>query len=379
MATDVQRVCHSPARMLSQLTNDLTQNENVAKLSRGVLGAVTTTADGVAAACCLRLRLANEAGEVEMTHLSESSKWSRRSRLGGAVVLLSLGVGCGGSEGAGSTDGGGSNDGAGSTDVKDHADREIAKDVGGSVDSPISTDGGIPTDDGDVAEDGVPGTPGVNLGAARSYVILAKTAVSTVPTSAVTGDIGVSPAAATYITGFSLKMDSTNVFSTSTQVIGKVYASDYAVPTPTNLTTAISDMQTAFTDAAGRAPNFTALGAGNIGGKTLAPGVYKWSTGLLIPTDVTLSGSATDVWIFQVAQNLTMSNGARIQLAGGALPANIFWQVAGFVSIGTTAHFEGVVMTQTMITLGTGASINGRLLAQTQVRIEESAVVAPTP
>jgi hypothetical protein len=110
---------------------------------------------------------------------------------------------------------------------------------------------------------------------------------------------------------------------------------------------------------------------------TLAPGVYKWGTGLLIPTDLTLTGTATDVWIFQVAQNLTMSSGTKILLAGGAQAKNIFWQVAGLVDLGTTAHFEGVVMTQTSVTLGTGASINGRLLAQTAVNLDSSSVVEP--
>jgi hypothetical protein len=217
----------------------------------------------------------------------------------------------------------------------------------------------------------------VNLGRAGDYVILAKSGVSTVPTSAVTGDLAVSPVAATFITGFSLTADSTNVFSTSPQVTGKVYAADYTPPTPSNLTTAIGDMQLAFTDAAGRAPGVTELGAGNIGGMTLPPNVYKWGTGLLIPTDVTLTGNATDVWIFEIAQDLTMSSAAKILLAGGALPKNVFWQVAGLVELGTTAHCEGVVLTQTSVTLRTGASINGRLLAQTAVNIDASTVVQP--
>jgi len=217
----------------------------------------------------------------------------------------------------------------------------------------------------------------VNLGTAKNYVILAKSGIAMVPTSAVTGNLGVSPAAATSITGFSLTADSTNAFSTSPQVTGKVYAADYAAPTPSNLTTAVGDMQLAFTDAAGRAPGVTELGAGNIGGKTLAPGVYKWGTGLLIPADVTLAGNATDVWIFQIAQDLTMSSAAKIVLSGGALPKNVFWQVAGLVDLGTTAHCEGVVLTQTSVTLRTGASINGRLLAQTAVNIDGSTVVEP--
>lgn len=237
-----------------------------------------------------------------------------------------------------------------------------------------ATDGKSTTDVNTVAA-GLP----VNLGAAGTYVILAKTGISTVPTAAVTGNLGVSPAAATYITQFSLIADSTNVFSTSSQVIGKVYAADYAAPTPSNLTTAVSDMELAFTEAAGRAPDVLELGAGNIGGMTLAPGVYKWGTGLLIPTNVTLNGSATAVWIFQIAQDLTMSSATNILLTGGAQAKNIFWQVGGGVDLGTTAHFEGVILTQTSVTLRTGASITGRLLAQAAVNIDGSTVVGPTP
>ena len=219
----------------------------------------------------------------------------------------------------------------------------------------------------------------MNLGSAKTFVILAESGISTVPTAAVTGNLGVSPAAATSITGFSLSADATNVFSSSPQVTGKVYAADYTAPTPSNLTTAIGDMQTAFTDAAGRASGVTELGAGNIGGMTIAPGVYKWGTGLLIPTNVTLSGTATDVWIFQIAQDLTMNSSTKIILAGGALAKNVFWQVSGLVDLGTTAHCEGVVMTKTSVTLRTGASINGRLFAQTAVNIDGSTVVEPAP
>jgi hypothetical protein len=141
----------------------------------------------------------------------------------------------------------------------------------------------------------------------------------------------------------------------------------------------VGDMQTAFTDASGRAPGVTELGAGNIGGMTLSPGVYAWSTGLLIPKDVTLKGGAHDQWIFQVAKKLTVSNGTHVTLAGGAVPENVVWQVAGAVELGTTVHFEGVILGKTMINLQTGASVHGRLLAQTQVTIDASVVVAPSP
>jgi hypothetical protein len=244
-----------------------------------------------------------------------------------------------------------------------------------SADSMSSTDDSSDTlDTSDT--DALPGTP-VELGEAGEFAILAKSGISTVPPSAVTGDIGVSPAAATYLTGFSLTMDGTNTFATSPQVTGNLYASDYAPPTPSDLGVAINDMELAFTDAAGRAPDVTELGAGNISGMTLEPGVYGWGTGLGITTDIWLDGSETDVWIFQVAGDLTMGSGAQVVLTGGARPENIFWQVAGNVDFGTTAHCEGIVLTQTSITLRTGASIDGRLFAQTSVDLDASIVVEP--
>ena len=179
--------------------------------------------------------------------------------------------------------------------------------------------------------------------------------------------------------GFSLTLDASTEFSSSAQVTGDIYAANYGAPTPAYMTAAVSDMELAFTDAAGRAPDVTELGAGNISGMTLAPGVYRYSSGLLIATDVTLSGPATGVWIFQIAQDLTVSPGADILLAGGALPKNVFWQVSGFVVLGTTAHLEGVVLCQTAITLLQGASVDGRLLAQTAVNIAGSAVIEPAP
>jgi hypothetical protein len=224
------------------------------------------------------------------------------------------------------------------------------------------------------------GPAAVNLRTAGNFVILAKSGISTVPVSGVTGDIGVSPIDSTAITGFSLALDSTGTFSTSSQLVGKAYAADYTSPTPSNLTSAVSDMQTAFTDAGGRpTPDFTDLGAGNIGGLTLVPGLYKWGTGVLISTDVTLNGGPNDVWIFQISGGITQASGVRVLLAGGALPKNIFWQSSGAVALNTTAHLEGIVLSQTAITLATGATANGRLLSQTAVTLDASTVTQPAP
>ena len=216
----------------------------------------------------------------------------------------------------------------------------------------------------------------VDLGASGNYVILAKTAITNVPTSAITGDMGISPAAASYITGFAL-VKATG-YATAAQVTGKIYAADMAAPTGINLTTAVNNMLTAYTDAAGRPfPDFSELGTGNIGGKTLAPGLYKWTNSVTMPSNVTIAGSATDVWIFQIAGNLNMSTSVLITLTGGALAKNIFWQVAGTVTLGASSHFEGIILSKTAITFQTGASINGRALAQTLVALDKNIVSNP--
>jgi len=221
----------------------------------------------------------------------------------------------------------------------------------------------------------------VILGAAGNFVVLAKSAVSTVPTSVIKGNVGLSPAAETFITGFS-QTDATG-YATSPQVTeGYIYASTMAPPTPSNMTQAISDMEAAYTDAATRPiPDATNLGAGSLGGLTLTPGLYKWTTDVIIPTDVTISGGggSDDVWIFQIAGNLTQSSAINVILTNGAQAKNIYWQVAGQVFLGTTSHFEGTILCMTSITLATNASLYGRVLAQTMVALDQNTVTIPTP
>jgi len=212
----------------------------------------------------------------------------------------------------------------------------------------------------------------VNLGVAGNFVILSKSGITDVFKSAITGNVGTSP-----ITGASLLLK-------CSEVSGTIYTVDAGGPLPcrvtnaTLLTTAVRDMQTAYTDAAGRSnPNFLNLGAGSIGGLTLSPGLYKWTSPVVIPTDVTISGGPNDVWIFQVAGTLKMGSAVKIILAGGAQAKNIFWQASGAVTFGTTSHFEGNILSQTGINLQTGASLNGRMLAQTAVTLQMNTVVQP--
>jgi Ice-binding-like/Bacterial Ig-like domain len=213
----------------------------------------------------------------------------------------------------------------------------------------------------------------VSLGAARRFAILTKSGITDVPPSAINGDAGASP-----ITGAAIHLTCAEMMT------GTIYSVNAAGPLPckvtdsTLLTTAVGDMEAAYTDAAGRTgPNYTNLGAGEIGGLTLAPGLYKWTTGVSISTSVTISGSADAVWIFQIAGTLTQANATSVILQGGARPENIFWQASGDVALRTTAHFEGVILAKKLIALKTGASANGRLLAQTAVTLEQNAVTRP--
>jgi len=226
------------------------------------------------------------------------------------------------------------------------------------------------------ADGGALGPASVPLGTAENYAVLAESAISNVPTSVVTGDLGLSPAAASYITGFPMTKAGTHW--TSPQVVGGIFAANNDPPTPIDLTTAVADMQTAYTDAAARKlPDFLNLAAGAIGGLTLEPGLYKWTSTVTIPTNVTLAGSADAVWIFQVSGDLKLSAAKQMILSGGARAANVFWQVAGAVDLGASSHAEGILLSKTAIKLETGSSINGRLLAQTAVNIAGASVTAP--
>ena len=215
----------------------------------------------------------------------------------------------------------------------------------------------------------------VKLGSAGTFALLSKTGITNVYASVINGDVGASP-----ITGAAIGLTCGEIAT------GILYTVNAAGPLPcsvtaaTLLTSAVSDMQTAYLDAAGRVrPDFTELGTGEIGGKTLTPGLYKWGTDVKISTNVTLSGSSTDVFIFQIAGGIKQASATRVILTGGVLAKNVFWQAADVVTIGTTAHFEGVLLAKTLVAVQTGASVNGRLLAQTAVTLQKNTVTQPAP
>lgn len=223
--------------------------------------------------------------------------------------------------------------------------------------------------------------PIVDLGMAKNYAILAESAISTTGVTSVTGDMGISPLAASFITGFGLTLHSSGTYSTSSLVTGKIYAADYTSPTPSNLTVTVDNMHTAFTTANGLAPNYTEYLAGNLNDVTLPAGVYKYGTGLLLTNTITLDGGGVDcaAFVFQIAGDLIVSNNVKIVLINGAKADNIFWVTAGAGAvIGTDVDFSGNVLSKTLISLEARSTVKGRLLAQSAVSLIGNTVVMPS-
>lgn len=249
---------------------------------------------------------------------------------------------------------------------------------GGPTSSPFSLRGssasGAEDGDGGTPTPEPQGPPPVPLLSAAFFKILTKSGITNVPTSSVIGNMGTSPIGAAAITGFALTLDGSGEFSTSAQVTERVYAADYAPPTPALLTQAVLDMEAAYTDAASRLPDVTDLNAGLIGGLTLAPGVYRWNSNVLIASDLILAGGPSDTWIFQVNGTLDLAAAMEIIMIGGAVPANVIWQVTGAVTIGPAAIFRGNILAQTNIAVQTGASVFGKLLAQTAVTLDNNLI-----
>jgi len=212
----------------------------------------------------------------------------------------------------------------------------------------------------------------IDLGSAGRFAVLAASEITGVPTSAITGDVGLSPAARSKIAGL-----------TPAEVLGTIFAADDGGAVAVMLTQAQGDLTTAYNDAAGRTPvptgPFLNPGGGNLGGLTLVPGLYKFTGAALISgSDLTLTGGASDVWIFQIDSSLTVANGIHVVLAGGAQAANIYWQVGTSATLGTTVIFKGSIMADQSIALHTLATLDGRALARiAAVTLDSNTITVP--
>jgi len=187
-----------------------------------------------------------------------------------------------------------------------------------------------------------------NLGAARGFAVLAASTVTNAGVSAIAGDLGLSPGIS--VTGFPPGM-----------LAGTLHVTD---PTAAQ---AQLDLTAAYNDAAGRTLGAVVL-AGNLGGMTLAPGLYKSMSSLEISSgDLTLDaqGDANAVYIFEMASTLVTTTGRKVILAGGAQAANIYWQVGSSATLGVSSVFKGNILALASITANNGASVEGRLLART--------------
>ena len=203
----------------------------------------------------------------------------------------------------------------------------------------------------------------VTLGGAGAFAVLAGSTITSTGATALTGDLGVSPGAA--LTGFPPGT------LTGTKQLGNAASA-----------TAMTDLTTAYNDATGRTQSPVTV-AGNLGGLTLPPGLYKSTSSLAISSgDLTLDaqGDPNAVFIFQMASTLTTTSGRKVILSGGAKSTNVFWQVGSSATLGTTSVFKGTIMANQSITLATGATLNGRALARVgAVTLAGNAVVMPTP
>jgi hypothetical protein len=219
--------------------------------------------------------------------------------------------------------------------------------------------------------------PPIDLGFACNYAIIAKSGVSTVPDSAITGNVGVSPITSAAITGFDLSLDASTQFSTSSQITGKCFAADYSGSTPMNLSAAVSDMQAAYTDASARTNTDASrlnIGGGTIGGQTFFPGVYTFTTGVSITSDITFEGSADDIFIIQIATTLTQAANTHVFLSGCAQAKNIFWRVKTSASIGAGASMQGILLVKEKADFVSGSSLVGSVLAHTAVNLQRATI-----
>ncbi|ADY12519.1 ice-binding family protein [Sphaerochaeta globosa] len=218
----------------------------------------------------------------------------------------------------------------------------------------------------------------VDMGTADDFVILAKSGITTTGVTAITGDLGISPAARATVTGFAEILSLDGTYATSGLVLGggKIYASDFIAPTPDMLIAAILDMETAYDTIVALTDPRPELIAG---GTTLYPGLYKSIPAVSLSINLTLDaeGDEAAVWIFQITGALNVAAEVEIVLLNGAKAENIFWQVTGAVSLLANSKMQGIVLGEGVIALTDGATIEGKLLGQTNVTLIGNTVVDP--
>jgi len=201
-----------------------------------------------------------------------------------------------------------------------------------------------------------------NLNSAGEFGILAGVGISSTGFSVISDmNVGISPGVRSSVTGF----------PPATIVNGAIYASDDVAPpgVAAMLIQAKQDLTNAYLFAEGATAPAPVTVAGDQGGLTLAPGIYKSTSTLLIQSgNLTLDaqGNADATWIFQVASDFTTVGGAggSVILSGGAQAKNIIWQIGSSATIGNGTSFKGNILALTSITMNTGSSIDGRLLAR---------------
>ena len=203
----------------------------------------------------------------------------------------------------------------------------------------------------------------VALRSAGSFAILAGTTITNTGKTQVTGNVGIFPGTA--ITGFPPGV-----------INGTLYAAD-AVAKQAEM-----DLTVAYNSAMGQVRN-PILIAGNLGGRTLKPGLYKSTSGLAVSSgDLTLDagGNANAVWVFQMATGLNMTTGRKVFLTHGAKAQNVFWAVGSSATFGTGCSFYGNLIVYKSISLATGSVMVGRALARIgAVTMQGNSIVRPVP
>jgi hypothetical protein len=186
------------------------------------------------------------------------------------------------------------------------------------------------------------------------------------------------------MTGFGLTADALNEFATSAQIIGKAYAANYFVPSPSKMSTAVSDMETAYASAAGRSvssaafSNIPATVPGDISGMTLVPGVYIWDTTVHFSgaIDLTLLGGAKGTYIFVTSGDVLVDT--NVVLEGGLLAKNVVWQAAGEVKVGKNVQMHGVILAKTAVSFRPGSELTGRVLTRTRANLDAATITDPS-